>query len=103
MSREYPNPCDGCPSCTDPGNGCLAWRIRYRYRQKQINAYSKQLYAQEKKKTKFVYMHPDQLRRYLQDGPCKGCNAEQACDTHCPAYLSWWDMRMAVARKKANK
>lgn len=38
--REYPSPCDSCTqTCT--GKSCDRWRIRYLYRQKQINAYAR--------------------------------------------------------------
>ncbi len=43
--REYPNPCDKCEkkdNCKHFKN-CNAWLTRYRYRQKQINAYAKKV------------------------------------------------------------
>ena len=45
--REYPSPCD---SCKYENNGsckfyrkCQPWLTRYRYKQKQINAYAKKV------------------------------------------------------------
>ena len=44
--REYPSPCDKCPkdgtkSCHYIK--CQPWLTRYRYKQKQINAYAKKV------------------------------------------------------------
>lgn len=102
---NYPNPCDSCkkPDGCSGGYGCQAWRIRYRYRQKQINAYGRKLMQGGSGETSvFVYPHPDETRRYLADGPCKACKAESVCDTPCPAYLRWWDARMQITRKKVG-
>ena len=41
--QSYPDPCEKCDkadSCT-LGYGCADWQIRYRYRQKQVNAYAR--------------------------------------------------------------
>lgn len=51
---------------------------------------------------KFYYAHPDEVRRYLQEGVCGGCRAEGICDTPCPAYWRWWDARMEVAKMLAE-
>lgn len=91
---NYPNPCDSCKKECVPG-GCSKWKTRYRYRQKQINGYFHKLLKRVGPvREKFLYEHPDEIRRYLENGPCKGCNAEEVCDTPCPAYLRWWDSRM---------
>jgi len=101
MANAYPSPCDTCQNPCTGGYGCTDWQIRYRYRQKQINAYARKLYqSQEGKTTKFVYEHPDSVRRYLRISPCAACKAEAVCDTPCPAYIRWYDMRMAVARRR---
>ena len=44
--RDYPSPCDKCPKdgtkgCMD--KRCVPWQIRYRYKQKQINAYAEKV------------------------------------------------------------
>lgn len=43
--REYPNPCDKCKEKNDCKHFrvCQPWLTRYRYRQKQINAYAKKV------------------------------------------------------------
>ena len=45
MKRDYPSPCDTCQEGKEcrHGYGCAQWQIRYRYRQKQINAYAKKV------------------------------------------------------------
>lgn len=96
----YPSPCDKCERCV-ASNGCEAWKIRYLYRQKQINSYAKNLYkAKPSGQTFFCYEHPDITRRYLADGPCKACAAAEKCSTPCPAYLRWWDARMEIIKDK---
>ena len=103
MASTYPNPCDTCQDAASCklSNGCADWIIRYRYRQKQINAFAQNLLkAKPTGETMFAYRHPDETRRYLADGPCKGCNAEQVCNVPCRAYLQWWDARMQIIRKK---
>jgi hypothetical protein len=101
---DYPSPCDNCKQADACRNfyRCAAWNTRYRYKQKQINAYLKmkkdQYFA-----TKFVYQHPDETRRLMQHKPCNGCEQEAECDIPCSAYLVWYDTRMAYARKVAEK
>lgn len=41
--RPYPSPCETCTANYCRGTDCEKWRIRYLYRQKQINAYAKKL------------------------------------------------------------
>ena len=43
--REYPSPCDKCKHNDGCRNymTCQRWLTRYRYRQKQINAYAKKV------------------------------------------------------------
>ena len=92
---NYPNPCDTCGKCTSP-QGCDTWKMRFRTIWKQFNSYQKR---QAKKKASlrrtFRYEHPDVLRRYLAESPCKGCEYEVLCDVPCWKYLNWWDARMA--------
>lgn len=103
--QGYPSPCETCEkaeSCK-MGFGCAAWQIRYRYRQKQINAFAQKiLQAKPTGETMFAYRHPDETRRYLAYGPCNGCKAEQVCNTPCPAYLRWWNARMELTRRKVG-
>ena len=98
---NYPNPCDTCSHCVDK-RGCEKWLIRYRYRQKQINAYAKKL-MQPKKITdnsKYRYEHPSAVERYLKLGPCHGCRLAEQCEIPCGAYWSWWDARMEWLKRK---
>ena len=102
---DYPHPCDTCEEAATcvRGNGCDKWRIRYLYRQKQINAHARARTTKSLATQKaFAYEHPDLVRRYITHGPCEKCKAAKVCDTPCPAYLRWWDARMEIARKKAG-
>lgn len=101
--KDYPNPCDSCEKACSQGRGCERWRIRYLYRQKQINLYttkSRPTVCAKDNTEYFCYEHPDTVREYIENGPCKGCYFEKTCDTPCGAYLRWWDVRMEWLRKK---
>ena len=104
--NHYPNPCDICQKgniCT-MRYGCEEWRIRYLYRQKQINAYSRKLMRPKTTEYRkvFAYEHPDIIRKYLEHSPCEGCKEVEVCDTPCPAYLHWWNARMEIARRRVG-
>lgn len=96
---NYPSPCDTCERCTSPA-GCDAWKMRVRTIWKQFNHYRIRQYKKTEKRNKFVYEHPDLIKRYLDHGPCKGCQFELLCDVPCDAYYHWWDAKMAVMKKK---
>ena len=102
---SYPSPCDTCQKLCPGGCGCEAWRIRYRYRQKQINAFARKILTpvpQTQKPKGFTYDHPDEVRRYLRANPCAGCRLEATCDHPCTVYLHWYNAHMAIARKKVG-
>lgn len=97
---KYPSPCDKCEKVCTRGYGCEDWKIRYRYRQKQINAMARRLVRPEKNRKFFQYSHPDDVREFLQRGPCVDCKAEQLCNIPCGSYWKWWDMRMAYMKRR---
>ena len=100
---KYPSPCDTCYREDRCNKGCLSWDIRYRYRQKQINAYAKKLCGQQDvNTTAWVYMHPDDFLRYLASDPCEGCLCEKWCDDPCPKYLAHFADKMEHIRKRAE-
>lgn len=39
--KPYPSPCEKCKRKMCAGKTCEDWKIRYLYRQKQINAFAK--------------------------------------------------------------
>lgn len=96
---DYPHPCDKCEKCAQP-YGCDEWKMRFRTIWKQFNTYPLRQYKKRKTSTKFAYEHPDMIKRYLDEGPCKRCQFEQVCDVACPRYYGWWDARMEVLRKR---
>lgn len=91
---SYPNPCDTCEKECVYTRGCDAWKIRMLTIWKQFNGYMKRQRRKGKKVETFVYEHPDLLRKYLRDGPCKGCKLEKDCDNACGSYGDWWDARI---------
>ena len=102
--RDYPSPCDSCTVAVCSGKTCERWLIRYRYRQKQINAYAKKLVGKVKptRSSAWVYMHPDEYRRYITSDPCANCICKAWCDVPCPKYLTHFTAKMEYIRKKAN-
>ena len=105
MANAYPSPCDKCDRAANCGlgYGCTDWQIRYRYRQHQINAYAKRAAEPRSgRENKFTYQHPDEIRRYLANSPCRGCKVEKTCNVPCPDYLHWYNARMRVIRKKVG-
>lgn len=102
--QSYPSPCETCEkaeSCK-MGYGCADWQIRYRYRQKQINAYARKQ-REEYFQSRFVYQHPNEVRNYLRKWPCGECDRAEDCDIPCTKYLQWYDARMQVAKMKLTK
>ena len=98
---DYPSPCDSCAELKDCRKGCQAWETRFRTIWKQFNMYPIRKYRMRGgKHKKFVYAHPDLIKKYLKDGPCKGCEFEVLCDVPCTAYWCWWDARMTAIKAK---
>lgn len=102
---KYPSPCDTCAvadtGCS--GKNCQPWRIRYLYRQKQINAFARKLATGTTVHSKFVYAHPDELRRMLEKNPCEGCLIEKICEEPCEFYIWRFVEKIRIARKRAEK
>lgn len=102
--KKYPNPCETCErekNCR-LGYGCTDWQIRYRYRQKQINACAEKK-RQEYFQKRFVYQHPDEIRRYLREWPCGNCEKEPECDIPCTKYLQWYDIRIKLVKRRLER
>lgn len=100
---DYPSPCEKCTAKICQGTRCEPWKIRYLYRQKQINAYARKIAGRVQIKTNaWVYMHPDEYRRYLAKDPCDGCIASNICDTPCDRWVVWWNERMDAVRRRMD-
>ena len=76
------------------------WKARFLAGWALFEDYHLRQYRKRRKDEKFCYETPDRLRRYLQQGPCRGCPAEDGCDRPCGAYFSWWDAKMAVLKHR---
>lgn len=106
MANKYPNPCDSCGK-TD----CTYYRTCGKYLKyvrtiwKQFNGYQARVYRKQKnmKSEKFLYEHPDIVRRYLEKGPCEHCQRSNVCDNPCLAHWSWWDARMEWLRRRLGR
>lgn len=102
---NYPNPCDRCGKESCDYRKCEQYLKYVRTIWKQFNGYPIRLYRAQKvtKSEKFVYEHPDVIRRYLKKGPCENCQRKAVCETVCPAYWRWRDARMKWFRRKLNR
>ena len=96
MANSYPSPCDKCKSASrcHYKQGCVAWQIRYRYRQKQINAYAKILNQKAVKEDLLMG----------NNCPCKGCTRvkdPRDCENKsCAEWREWWLKRWEAMRKR---
>ena len=97
---SYPNPCNRCEKDC-PYTLCAEYQKYIRWWWKRFKVIFHQP-VQDRNQEKFIYAHPDQVRRYLEEGPCKGCRIKDTCDTACKAYARWWDARMEIVRKKVG-
>ena len=88
-----PARCSGRPECE---KGKCRWLAAYLARQKWINAYARTVADRQI----FRYRHPQEQRQFLKEGPCPGCSLEKLCDLPCPEYVRWWDLRMALLRRR---
>ena len=99
MNRK---PCDSCALSVTECSQCqpyFAWLCDTwpRYQQYVPRDYWDHRKSPEEKRK---YVHPDVLRRYLMDGPCKRCPCNGSCDIPCAQYLCWWDARMVWLKWK---
>ena len=95
-------PCESCEACAADCGQCqmyYEWLCETWLRYQQ---YVPRDYWNHRKspKEKRKYVHPDVLRRYLKDGPCKRCPCNGSCDIPCAQYLCWWDARMVWLKWK---
>lgn len=100
---NYPDPCEKCTHKICHYYCCEPWLKRFRTIWKQFNSYPARVYRQiqkQKKTEKFVYLHPDEVRRYLEKGPCGKCPKSKVCQTPCAAYWGWWDARMEWIKRR---
>ena len=103
--RRYPYPCEGCrqPECDyrhcEPYRCWFhdSWNLFHRH---ICHNYWREVSADS---GKLGYVHPDVLRRYLQQGPCARCICKSLCDTPCKRYWQWWDARMVWLRWKLQQ
>lgn len=105
MESKYPSPCLKCDKeyCKRSGNNykqCAEWLTWFRWWWKRFHSMLPAVHLHTGFPDKFCYSHPEDVKRYLRNGPCVGCSAGQSCDTPCRAYLQWYDARMEIVRKK---
>lgn len=97
----YPHPCDKCTKKSCLQIECEPWLKRFRTIWKQFNTYMVRVSRRKGQlpQQKFLYEHPDIIRRYLEEGPCGKCQRGEDCESPCPAYWVWWDCRREWLRR----
>ena len=106
---NYPSPCLKCTSstCRENGNSyktCAEYQTWFHWWWKWFRSHIPMLAAKPQvSRDNFCYVHPDEVRRYLEVGPCKNCQIAEGCNTVCLAYARWWDARMEILRKRVVK
>ncbi len=101
--NDYPSPCEGCDkkkfdSCAIYYR-CPEWLTRYRYKQKQINAYHRKVNTPIYERMDGFAYDPITTKEFVENGPCAKCDLEPNCDTICEARALWWDMRIELLKK----
>lgn len=102
---NYPSPCIICKCDCGKSRPHYLYCARYRTWINtwwlRFNAiYHKLCRARRTISQKFLYEHPDEVRRYLRDGPCTYCKVAGDCETPCAAYWQWWDARQEWHRRR---
>lgn len=88
---SYPNPCHSCEKQHCLFMKCDPWRIRYLYRQKQINAYARK-----------HDIKPTSPERPVLINPCKRCPNANVCHDICKARAEYWDACLEGTRKRVG-
>lgn len=101
MERNQ-KPCGSCTQPTCDYRRCKPYRRWLSESWKQFRRYVCHIdsFPKPSGAGKLAYYHPEQLRRYLNEGPCRRCLYTDDCDLPCAAYWSWWDARMVWLRWK---
>lgn len=89
---NYPSPCDTCKRASCDGLSCNPWRIRYLYRQKQINAYAR----------KHGIRPTPQDQKNPRINPCNHCAIREECHEICQARADYWDACLEGARRRVG-
>lgn len=101
-----PEPCRGCTLTKDPAacenKQCSRWRQWFVKRWDAIHTYPRKKMEQPLPVGISVggrrYLHPDHMRQYMANDPCKGCVCTQdLCKTPCRTKTTW-----EKATKEAN-
>lgn len=102
---NYPSPCISCPSgdCRAHKN-CPKYQMFISSWWKFFNGMYVALSANKPGVTqKFVYLHPDEYRRYITNSPCESCKAKDKCVRPCATYWGWWDDRQEWHRRRLSQ
>ena len=103
---ELPPPCRGCTQVRDPAScenkKCLRWQQWFIKRWDRFHTYPRQMMDRTVPLGIPIggrrYLHPDQLREYIQNNPCEKCSCtKDLCHAPCRVKTIW-----EKAKKEAN-
>ena len=101
-ATKRPSPCLNCKNENEKtcnhGYECEEWKRWFCNEWKRLKALLK---VPTRKLNAWRYYHPDEVRRIVNHSPCDTCLRKE-CDTPCPSYICWYNMRIEIARKKAG-
>ena len=101
---NYPSPCDKCQYKTCSGMNCQPFQMYIRSWWRYFNGIYQRLHSGHKGiSVKFVYLHPDEYRRYITVSPCENCGAKDKCVHPCATYWIWWDEHMEWHRRRLKR
>lgn len=99
--RNHQNPCASCDCWACDYRQCEPYKMWIRDAWQQFGRHCRHTYwSIPSGDDKLAYVHPDVIRRYLQEGPCKRCECARTCKIPCEKYCRWWDARMVWLKRK---
>lgn len=102
----FTNPCEGCSKNKDGDcsywSKCGDYRYWLNYNWKMARTNTRKPQKAVRNTSKWVYHHPDDVKKYLIEGVCNDCPFNEGCNDPCQAYLDWYNARMEAIRKVAG-
>ena len=98
---KYPSPCEQCTkeNCRENGasyHHCGDYRSWINFWWKTFPKMFDQ--KPKKKREKFRYDHPDDIRRFLANSPCDECKKANGCASPCETYAHWFTCKMGETK-----
>ncbi|MBR4291376.1 MAG: hypothetical protein IKT52_12185 [Oscillospiraceae bacterium] len=93
---NHRKPCDGCTQCVCDYRRCAPYQKWFTTVWEELRRHLRGGCRIDhfQSSHKLTYVHPDMIRRYLQEDICTRCEFAGNCQIPCMAYWHWWDARM---------